>query len=104
MSHSLRIEPAKSVGCRSKMGTQNGTLVNGNMDENLWVPGGSILTHTQFAPSEQLYRRSMAQRILLDGLSGPSRDRPPQMVVYSPAVSSPQFTVRATRKLARIKP
>ena len=33
-------------GCESKIGTQDGTLVNGNMDQNLRSPGGSILTHT----------------------------------------------------------
>ena len=33
-------------GCGSKIGTQNGTLVSGNMDQNLWSPGGSILIHT----------------------------------------------------------
>ena len=33
-------------GCGSKIGTQNGTLVSGNMDQNLWSPGGLILTHT----------------------------------------------------------
>ena len=31
-----------------KIGTQNGPLVNGNMDKNLPSPGGLILTHTQF--------------------------------------------------------
>ena len=34
-------------GCGSKIGTPNGTLASGNMDQNLWSPGGSILTHTQ---------------------------------------------------------
>ena len=34
------------AGCGSTIGTQNGTLVNGNMDQNLWSPGGLILTHT----------------------------------------------------------
>ena len=33
-------------GCGSKIGTQNGTLVSGNMDQNLWSAGGLILTHT----------------------------------------------------------
>ena len=33
-------------GCGSKIGTQNGTLVSGNMDQNLWSPRGLILTHT----------------------------------------------------------
>ena len=33
-------------GCGSKIGTQNGTLVNGSMDKPA-VPGGVILTHTQ---------------------------------------------------------
>ena len=30
----------------SKIGTPNGTLASGNMDQNLWSPGGLILTHT----------------------------------------------------------
>ena len=30
----------------SRIGTQNGTLANGNMDSNLWSPVGLILTHT----------------------------------------------------------
>ena len=38
-----------SYGCGSKIGTQNATLLNGNMDENLWVPG-SILNHTHISP------------------------------------------------------
>ena len=38
-----------TYGCGSKMGTQNGTLVNRNMDQNLRSPGGLILTHTHMA-------------------------------------------------------
>ena len=37
-------------GCESKIGTQHGTQVNGNMDQNLRSPGGFILTHTQMKP------------------------------------------------------
>ena len=36
-------------GCGSKIGTPNGTLASGNMDQNLWSPGGSILTHTHMS-------------------------------------------------------
>ena len=32
-------------GCGSKIGTQNGSLASGNMDQNLRSPGGLILTH-----------------------------------------------------------
>ena len=34
----------QSFGCGSKIGAQNGTLVSGNMDQNLRSPGGLILT------------------------------------------------------------
>ena len=34
-------------GCGSKIGTPDGTLVSGNMDQNLRSPGGLILTHTR---------------------------------------------------------
>ena len=33
-------------GCGSNIGTQDGTLGSGNMDQNLRSPGGLILTHT----------------------------------------------------------
>ena len=36
--------------CGSKIGTPNGTLISGNMDQNLRSPGGLILTHPQMAP------------------------------------------------------
>ena len=36
-------------GCGSKRGTQHGTLVSGNMDQNRWSSGGLILTHTHMA-------------------------------------------------------
>ena len=45
----IRHVTLKSVwefGCGSKIGTPNGTLASGNMDQNLWSPGGLILTHT----------------------------------------------------------
>ena len=35
-------------GCGSKIGAGNGTLESGNMDYNLWSPGGLMLTHTIF--------------------------------------------------------
>ena len=37
-------QKGQKVGFGSKIGIQNGTLVNGNMDENLRSPGGLILT------------------------------------------------------------
>ena len=38
-------------GSGSKKCTQNGTLVSGNMDQNLRSPGGLILTHTYMGHS-----------------------------------------------------
>ena len=35
-----------ACGCGSKIGTPNGTLASGHMDQNLWPPGGLILTNT----------------------------------------------------------
>ena len=32
-------------GCGSRIGTPNGTLASGRMDQDLWSPGGLILTH-----------------------------------------------------------
>ena len=43
--HSLRLR-FTPYGCGSKIGTQNGTLVNGTKDQNLRSPGGLVLTHT----------------------------------------------------------
>ena len=37
-----------SFGCGSKICTQTGTLVDGNLDYNLRAPGGLILTHSHF--------------------------------------------------------
>ena len=36
--------------CGSKMGTPNGTLVSGNVDQTCGPPGGLILTHTHMGP------------------------------------------------------
>ena len=42
-----RLDEEKTAhGCGSKICTQNGTLVSGNMDQHLRSPGGVILTHT----------------------------------------------------------
>ena len=35
-----------AAGCGSKIGTSDGTLVSGNMDQDLPSPGDLILTHT----------------------------------------------------------
>ena len=43
-------------GCGSKIGTPNGTLATGNMDQNLWSPGGLILTHTRVCIHRQAFR------------------------------------------------
>ena len=40
-----------TYGCGSKNRYQNGTLVSGNMDQNLRNPSCSILSHTHIAPS-----------------------------------------------------
>ena len=48
---------SQSIGCGSKLGNPNGTLVNGNMDENLRSPGGAILTHTQLRNLQGGYLR-----------------------------------------------
>ena len=42
-------------GCGSKIGTPNGTLVRGNMDQNLRSPGGLTLTHTLVLPRGTLH-------------------------------------------------
>ena len=42
----MRFSPC--CGCGSKTGTQNGTLANGNMDNNLRSPVGLFLTHTLY--------------------------------------------------------
>ena len=42
-------DSAELDGCESKISTPNGTLASGNMDQNLWSPGGLILSHTQMA-------------------------------------------------------
>ena len=59
---SLEVERAAiaqySFGCGSKIGTQNGTLVSGNMDQNLWSPGGLILTHTHLETQQGEPRES----------------------------------------------
>ena len=44
-------EPS-SFGCGSKIGTQHGTLVNGNVHQNLRFHGGFMLTHTHFNSAE----------------------------------------------------
>ena len=43
----IGVEPWPN-GCGSKIGAPNGTLVSGNMDQNLRSPGGLILTHGGF--------------------------------------------------------
>ena len=43
-----------AYGCGSRIGTPNGTLVSGNMDQNLRSPGGLILTHTHMGGSSFL--------------------------------------------------
>ena len=45
--HNLHFRQKLTFGCGSKIGTQNGTLVNGSMDYNLRFSGGLILTHTR---------------------------------------------------------
>ena len=47
-----RIEVAKPHGCVSRIGTPNGTLVSGNMDQNLRNPSCLILSHTHIAPQQ----------------------------------------------------
>ena len=39
------------LGNKWLRGTQNGAVVNRNMDQNLRSPGGLILTHTQISIS-----------------------------------------------------
>ena len=46
-----RREPPCSFGCRSKIGSLNGALASGNMDQNLWFFGGLSLTHTHLYPN-----------------------------------------------------
>ena len=41
--------PLNSNGYKSKIGTQNGTLVNGHMDWTLWSHGAKVWTHTQIS-------------------------------------------------------
>ena len=51
-------------GCGSKTGTQNGTLVSGNLHQNQQVPGGLILTHTHMKPVASIIRGTKVAREL----------------------------------------
>ena len=55
----------RTNGCGSNIGTPNGTLVRGNMDQSLRSPGGLILTHTQMGaqtPGSKSPKRASAKR------------------------------------------
>ena len=45
---------ARSYGCGTKQRCQNGTLVSGNMDQNLRNPSGLILSHTHMSAQTSL--------------------------------------------------
>ena len=53
-------------GCGSKRGTQNGTLVSGNMNQHLLSPVGLILTHTHMSLSSQSGRSMTSQQRAFD--------------------------------------
>ena len=48
----------KTHCCGAKLGTQNGTLVSGNIDQHLWSPGGLILTHAHMSNCELGFSKS----------------------------------------------
>ena len=57
---------ASIYGCESKIGTQNGTLVNGTIDLNLRSPGGLILTHSHMCVLVAFHISFREGKVLLD--------------------------------------
>ena len=61
-------------GCGSKMGAQNGSLVNGTHDYNRRSPGGLMLPHTHVSSGGRSVRKFPSAEV--DSHSGPSDWKP----------------------------
>ena len=62
--HDCSVSLKRIHGCGSKIGTPNGTLVSGHLDQNLRFSGGLILTHTHMFSTSMLLAVGSARGVI----------------------------------------